>query len=158
MRRMTLVLLLLFLVATLAAPARAAGCETHPAFTASFRKSLNRALYSVKNQQHLAQVICQMRRIHREVTEHELTHFYAAKGCGSKPSYDTIELYGKVSRVRGCVRLKAGTPARIALIAALAPKRPSAQDRRVAAEARRILADAERRRQLLESLQRQHGR
>ena len=92
------------------------------------------------------------------MTEHELTHYYAAKGYGTKPSYETIKLYGKIYRVGGCVRLKPGTPARIALIAALAPKRPSAQDRRVAAEARRILAEAERRRRLIESIQRQHGR
>ncbi len=137
--------------------ARAAGCETHPEFTAAFRESLNEALYSVSNQKQLAQVIYVMRRIHREVTEHELTHFYATKGWGSKPSYDTIELYGLVYRVGGCVKLKPGTPARIALIAALAPKEPSAQDRRVAAEARRILAEAERRRRVIESIQRQHG-
>ena len=104
-----------------------------------------------------AYVIYQLRRIHREVTEHELTHYYAAEGWGSKPTYDTIELYDIVYRVGGCVRLKKGTPAKIALRAALAPKRPSAQDRRVAAEARRILMEADRRRRLLESIQRQHG-
>ncbi len=138
--------------------AEAAGCETHPDFTAAFRRSLNTALLNVQSQEQLAYVIYRLRRIHREVTEHELTHYYAAKGWGSKPEYDTIKLYGKIYRTGGCVRLRRGAPLKIAIIAALAPNRPSAQDRRVAAEARRLLAEADRRRRLWESLQRQHGR
>jgi hypothetical protein len=123
----------LFVLCLSAGAARAA-CEIHPDFNASFRQSLIGALYKVRSERHLTQVLYRMIRIDQETTAHEEAHFNTAQGWAEPPNYDVVELYGKTYRIGGCVRAKPGIPLEIAYRAALAPKRPSAHDLRLASK------------------------
>jgi hypothetical protein len=105
-----------------------AACEIHPDYNASFRQSLINALYKVRSQRHLTQILYRMILIDQQTTAHEEAHFNAARGWATPPSYEVVELYGKTYRIGGCVRAKPGIPLEIAYQAAMAPKRPSAHD------------------------------
>ncbi|MDP6708371.1 MAG: hypothetical protein QF893_18665 [Alphaproteobacteria bacterium] len=117
---------------SLASGAARAACEIHPDYNANFRKSLIDALYRVRNQQHLTQILYHMIRIDRETTAHEEAHYKAAQGWAERPRYEIVELYGKKYRIGGCVRAKPGIPLELAHRSALAPKRPSAHDLKTA--------------------------
>jgi len=132
-------LVILCLTAT---PALAAVCEIHPHYNAQMRKSLIDALYRVRSQSHLAQILAQMIVIDREVTAHEEAHYNAAQGWADLPVYEIVELYGKQYRIGGCVSFKSGVPLEIAYRALLAPKEPSGHDMN---EARKVMLAMQRR-------------
>jgi hypothetical protein len=120
------------LLAVSAAPAHAV-CEIHPRYNEEFRKDLVDALYRVRSQSHLAQVLAVLMVIDREVYEHEIAHYEAAEGWAEPPVYEFVTLYDKSYRIGGCVRAKPGIPPEIAYRAALAPRDPSDHDRIMAA-------------------------